>query len=327
MTFISQSPSLSAGGAMACHAYSDNFRAFFRKLNPSPSFEQVAASEYASVKALIENRAGPAAILAPLCFLQGSYRQQTAIYTINDVDIVALCGLWQPGQPSGERSWSRDDIFATIAAPLLQDGRYRDMVRYTANGTCIKVDLGIRLEILPVVYAAGTNDPSVEPFRLFRPESGAWENGYARDHQQWLTWKNAAQQTEGNFIPAVKVFKHLNSRFGSEAVSFHLECLLFRFPDALYLGGTADYIPALLEHIAKWSATDWYRQVVMTPCQDRDIFVSTEWSFENWARFHKLVTSLATIARAASSESNWDRGLELWQAIFGGDYFPRYPSV
>ena len=168
---------------MAYNAYSDNFRAFFRRLNPSPGFEETAASEYSSVKALIESRTGLARDLSPTCFLQGSYRQQTAIHTINDVDIVALFCLWQPGSGSGS-SWSRDEIFATIAAPLLNDGRYRGKVRYADDSMCIKVDLEIRLEILPVVFKQGTNNSNVEPFRLFRPESGDWEDGYARYHQQ-----------------------------------------------------------------------------------------------------------------------------------------------
>ena len=76
-------------------------------------------------------------------------------------------------------SWSRDHIFNTITAPLLADGRYCDKVRYGPQSMCIKVDLGIKLEILPVVYKAGCNDPQAEPFCLFRPESNQWEDGYA----------------------------------------------------------------------------------------------------------------------------------------------------
>ncbi len=299
---------------MAYHAYSDHFRAFFGRLNPSTSFEQTAASEYASVKALIEDRSGPAASLAPVCFLQGSYRQQTAIYAINDVDIVALCGLWHPGSGSGS-SWTRDQIFAVIAAPRRNNLRYRDKVRYAGDSMCIKVDLAIRLEILPVVYKAGNSDATVEPFRLYRPESAQWEDGYARYHQQWLTWKNGAEHAGGNFVPAVKVFKHLRSRFGAKAVSFHLECLLFSLPDGLYQGGPADYLPALLEGIAARSAAEWYRQVLRTPCGDRDIFVPTEWALEDWTKFHGLVTQFATIARTASLERDWDRGLRMWQSI------------
>src|SRR5207247_51286 len=107
---------------LANYQLSKHFDHFFGRLNPSPSFEQVASCEYSSVKGLIEARNGLAASLSPRCFLQGSYRQQTAIYTINDVDIVVLCELWQPGSSgSGATSYGRDEIFDAIAAPLLND--------------------------------------------------------------------------------------------------------------------------------------------------------------------------------------------------------------
>ena len=82
---------------MANHALTQHFASFFKKLNPSPSFEATAASEHKTIRGLIENPNGPAASLLPTCFLQGSYRykQDTAIYTINDVDLVVLCRLWQ----------------------------------------------------------------------------------------------------------------------------------------------------------------------------------------------------------------------------------------
>lgn len=86
---------------MAVDSLSRNFDSFFARLNPSPTFVTQASSEYNTVKGLIEDRQGPAAVLSPICFLQGSYGQQTAIYTINDVDIVALCQLWQRSSSGG----------------------------------------------------------------------------------------------------------------------------------------------------------------------------------------------------------------------------------
>ena len=70
---------------MAQHALTDNFGAFFKRLNPSPSFVERAARHHGTVTALIEDSAGLARALSPDCLLQGSYRQHTAIYTINDV--------------------------------------------------------------------------------------------------------------------------------------------------------------------------------------------------------------------------------------------------
>jgi hypothetical protein len=74
---------------MAVHSLTENFEYFFGRLNPSPTYEQRASSEYNSVKALLENSETLLG-LQPLCFLQGSYRWQTAIHAINDVDIVLL---------------------------------------------------------------------------------------------------------------------------------------------------------------------------------------------------------------------------------------------
>lgn len=266
---------------------------------------------------------GPARALSPKCFLQGSYRQQTAIYTINDVDLVVLCALWQPGSGNGG-SWDRDEIFTTIAAPLRRDYRYRDKIRYGSDSMCIKVDLDIKVEILPVVYAAGNYDPAVEPFRLWRPETGQWEDGYARDHQRLLSRKNVGAQ--GNFIPAVKVFKHLRSLFGTDAVSFHIECLLYSLPDHLYAGGPASYIPALLEHISATSADGWYGKVVNTPCRDRDIFVSSEWTRDSWRTFHERVVLWHKAAAFARNAPDLDVAIDMWQSLLDKTFFPERPS-
>ena len=303
------------------HSLSDHFASFFRNINPSPTFEATASSQYNTIKSLIEDRSGPAAVLLPRCFLQGSYRQQTAIHSINDVDIVVLCSLWQPGSGSGP-GWSRDNIFGTIAAPVLADGRYRSKVRYGPSSMCIKVDLGIKVEILPVVYKAGTNDFDSEPFRLYRPAAQNWDDGYARHHQKHLTAKNSSTRTAGNFIPCVKVLKHLRSVASAEAVSFHIECLLYSLPDNLFLGGPADYIPRVLRSIVATPAAEWYAKPVRTPCGDRDIFTPSEWTAEKWLIFHSWLEHWAREAAAARDASYATHAIERWQSILGDRFFP-----
>jgi hypothetical protein len=161
---------------------------------------------------LIEDRFGPAGALNAHCFLQGSYRQDTAIYTINDVDIVALCKLWYPPTPgSGSTGWTRDQIFEAVAQAIRADSRYADKVRYGPTSMVIHVDLAIKVEVLPVVYKSGTSNLQAEPFVLFRPERRQWEDGYAREHQRLLSLKNSALLAGGNFKPMIKVLKHLRS--------------------------------------------------------------------------------------------------------------------
>jgi hypothetical protein len=308
---------------VAVHSLSKHFQSFFGCLNPGWSFEQRVSSQHNTIRGLIEDRNGAAAELWPRTFLQGSYRQQTAIYTINDVDIVALCNLNYPGVPGGGgRSYGRDEIFRIIAAPLVADGRYRDKVRYGPRSMCIKVDLGIKVEILPVVLKTGTTDPDKEPFVLNRPETGRWEDGYARYHQGWLSVKNAANRTQCNFIPAIKMLKHIRSSFGLNAVSFHIECLLYSLSDSVFLGGPADYLASILQAIAAHSADTWYMMRCMTPCGDRDIFTANEWGAQDWYGFHEIISKCATVAQGAITTTSEAVAIDCWQSILGKDFFP-----
>src|SRR5262245_4168033 len=137
---------------MAQHTLSANFSYFFSHINPSDSFQRTASREHQTITSLVEAPYSLASELSPKCFLQGSYKQETAIYTINDVDIVVLCcALNNPILPGSlgslyGKAWAQDMIFNTIAAPLLNDGRYRDKVKYHNGSMCIKVDLGIKIE-------------------------------------------------------------------------------------------------------------------------------------------------------------------------------------
>jgi hypothetical protein len=308
---------------LAVQPLSRNFQSFFSTLNPGPSFEQRASSQHNTIRGLLEDRDGLAAELEPETFLQGSYRQQTAIYDINDVDIVALCKLWYPGSTTGGgKSYGRDEIFRIIAAPLLANTRYRDKVRYGPQSMCIKVDLGIQVEILPVVFKAGTLDLKQEPFVLYRPEKGGWEGGFARYHQSCLSSKNAANRTQGNFIPMIKVLKHIRSLFKRRDVSFHIECLLHSLPDWVFLGEPATYIAAVLTAIAAKPATDWYLTRCMTPCGDRDIFTASEWAPGDWSSFHLLLSKCATVALGATTTTVYSEAVEAWQAILGKNFFP-----
>jgi hypothetical protein len=308
---------------MVYHALTRHFAYFFGRLNPSESFGTRAAAHYGNVKDLIESRTGPARVLSPRCFLQGSYRNETATYTINDVDVVALCALWQPGSGSGS-GWDRDAIFDTIAAPLYNDLRYYNKIRYGAQSMVIKLDIEPRLEILPVVYKAGNYDFNKEPFRLYRPENAQWEDGYARYHKRLLSGKNEVGKTANNFVPAIKVFKHLRTRYSVPAVSFHVECLLYSLPNSLFRGGPADYIPDVLFEIVATSASSWYARYLPTPCGDRDIFTNEEWGRADWEAFHRAAEQWSLWANIARYATDRDVAIQYWRSLLGEDFFPRY---
>jgi len=308
---------------MAAHNLTENFSSFFKNINPSSGTEAVASRDYNTIKSLIESPIGPASELSPRCFLQGSYRQQTAIHTLHDVDIVALCALWQPGSGSaGIKSWPRNDIFNVIAAAIAVDAKYKSRLRFTASSMCIKVDLDLKIEVLPVVYKAGNNDYAKEPFRLFRPETNTWTDGFARNHQQLLTLKNDLTKTGGNFIPAIKTLKHLRALHSVDSVSFHIECLLSAIPDEIFIGQPVDYIPAVLNYISSFSAPAWFNSGIKTPCGDRMLFTPSEWSVEKWTIFHNFIANCGTVANQAVAAPSANAAKEKWRILLGEDYFP-----
>ncbi len=189
---------------------------------------------------------------------------------------------------------------------------------------CIKLDVEPKVEILPVVYRAGNDDPSKEPFVLHRPEQQRWEDGYARYHKRWLSYKNRAEATANNFVPAVKVLKHLRTKYSSPAVSFHLECLLYALPDNVFLGGPADYIPNMLSEIVATPASSWYARYLPTPCSDRDIFTPTEWRKADWETFHQVAEQWALWANIARYAGNRGEAVRYWRFLLGEDAFPSY---
>lgn len=308
---------------MATHQLSEHFAQFFKVINPSPTWVSNASSQYNTIKGVIENAGGDAGILKPKIFLQGSYGRETAIYTINDLDLVALCSLWYPpSSGDASRGWGREAIFKAIAEPLLNDGRYASKVAYGPTSMCIKLDLGIEVEILPVVFKSGNSDPNVEPFYLYRPERARWEEGFAKHHQACLTAKN--KQTDGNFIPMVKVLKHIRTRCGSNAVSFHLECLLYCLSNVAFVGSPADYVTSVVSLISSHAAPLWKTFNITTPSGERNLFCDTEWREYDWTAFHVLITQVEPWLIEAVNTGNRNRAIECWQKILGPEYFPAY---
>lgn len=312
------------------HQLTKNFEAFFKRLNPSPSYVTVAASAHASIAALMESRKGPAGDLQINCFLQGSYRRNTAIYTINDVDIVALCSLAHKSSANRE---TRDQIFKMIGDSIQIKQSYKAKVCYEEHSICIKVLLsGIKIEILPALREKG-QAYAYEPFYMFRPDeqqrtSGVWKQAYARYHQELCTEKN--RSANGLFIPMIKVLKHLRSAdtilSDDDAVSFHIECLLYAVQNPIYLGPIGQCIESVLQSLAGFSPIKAESSALRSPCGDKALFSMGEWKLSSYARFNEATVSWHTLAKQANNERDRDKAIDKWKKLLGTNYFPRNPE-
>lgn len=314
-------------GAMAVNELTKHFQVFLSNINPPTTYEQIASREYKSIKSLLENIEGPAGAIMPVCFLQGSYKQDTAIHTINDIDIVALCSLLsQPISNGDTRRWTRNQIFDTLASAISRDSRYKDKIRYNDHSICVKVDLEIKVEILPAVKKAGTPITDIEPFRIYKPDLKSFVDAYAREHQKRITQKN--KETNNMFKPLIKAFKHLRDTWplseANDAVSFHIECLLYRVPNSLFTASVSDTLVDALSWVANFSPSQAATSDITSPCGDKVVFSDNEWKEASYTRFNALVKQWASIAKLANEESDVNLAISHWKRLLGNDYFPRY---
>ncbi len=312
-----------------CHL-TDNFVAFFKRINPSETYERTAASAHSQVSALIEDKDGPAGDLRIQCFLQGSYKRDTAIHTINDVDIVALCSMSHT--PVANQN-TRDQIFKMVTEAIATNRTYRDKLQCRKRSVCIKVILeGIKIEVLPALRVKG-RPYEYEPFYMFKPNEdealdGYWQRTFARQHQHLCTQKNSA--TNGLFIPIVKVLKHLrfmdpylNER---DAASFHIECLLYALRHSIFTGSPCECIESVLKALAGFTADKADISGAKSPCGDRELFCSEEWSVASYSRFHDSVCRWHKIAARANQQRDRAEAIDEWKQLLGDSYFPRDPK-
>lgn len=315
---------------MAKHKLTKHFVAFFKRINPSPTYNKIAARAHSQITALIEDKEGPAGDLGIKCFLQGSYRRDTAIHTINDVDVVALCRLSYTPAASQR---TRDQIFEMIAAAIATNKTYRDKVTYRKRSVCVKVLLeGIKIEVLPALRVKGKPFEN-EPFYMFRPNEdesldGFWRPSFARHHQYLCTKKNV--DVNGLFVPMIKVLKHVRSIDSylseNDAVSFHIECLLYALKKSIYTGATCECIENVLKALAGFTPEKAKGSGVRSPCRDKILFDPDEWSISSYERFNEAVKKWYQIAADANEQEDRDKAIDGWKKLLGEDYFPRNPQ-
>jgi len=82
--------------------------------------------------------------------------------------------------------WDRDRVFNAVISALRGDLRYRDkLMPVKPDSMCVKVDLAIKVEILPVVRNIANIVTDREPFYLWRPQRNRWELGYASNVRKY----------------------------------------------------------------------------------------------------------------------------------------------
>lgn len=248
-----------------------------------------------------------------LTLLQGSYKNDTALADMNDVDIVAI--VRNPPVTSfwSEVDWAR--IFSTIESKLAGDSRYQG--KWKRHDKCITLDTGVNIDIVPAVPG---RDADVDPIEIY-----SWGRGRSRKNWPRIHYENAAKKsaaTSGTFKQAVRLFKNwARCHFGDQKVapSYYFECLIYSLPDKLFTGELADVFVALSEDIlvrygGGFSATYTLSRVG----GEGDLFTSAEWDIDRFRRLRSQLTDSLVHAKVAVRELDLTRSRAAWRMAFAG---------
>lgn len=269
----------------------------------------------AQAKSLHENVRAVLGDLDYATLLQGSYKNDTSLWDMNDVDLVAvsrglMSGSFGRVAPGGATvSW--DEIFAQIERKLQADARYAD--KWERKDKCIQLNTGVKIDIVPAVHVTS---PESDPVAIYSRREGVERRNWPRNHYEAGAEKS--RRTNGAFKQTVRLFKAWRRAVTSDskiAPSFYIECLLHAVPDYLFSNVGADSFVSVGRAIVAWnySATP-----VVRPGGGDNIVVPTEWNAPQFKKFQVLLESALSHADNARRAPNEQLAREAWIRAFNG---------
>lgn len=245
-------------------------------------------------------------------FLQGSYRNNTGLADLNDVDIVALSTTIHStrGGPPPTNPVSWDEIFGRVEELL--DDHPTFIGLFERGDKCIKVDTALALDVVPAIYRT---DPDDDPIEIYSFREGAARENYPRDHRERGVAKN--KRTDGAYKPTVRLLKRwARNAFDDDTIapSFYIECAAHAVDDAYF----NSYLPLSFAEVAL-QISDWTgSKYLPTVAGDKDILVSWEWDPEKFEEFRKALLPGAQTAIEAMKASTETEANRLWREVFDG---------
>ena len=232
--------------------------------------QKQSSATYATVKTALERQDAGYNGLHPEIFLQGSYGNDTNIYSESDVDVViSYKQAWFRNldalPPAQVNAYNQDHSNSVYTYPsfklhvheVLKKAFGADVTKGTkafniaANGSRRSADVIAAFEFHQYKKYNSTLDQSFDTGIGFLNSSNQLIFNYPKDHSANLTAKN--QATKEKFKPTVRIFKNMRTRLVNDGViksetapSYFIEGLLHNAPNTLFVGNYAEIVRAVL---------------------------------------------------------------------------------
>jgi hypothetical protein len=237
-------------------------------------------------------------------FLQGSYRNDTAIADINDVDIVALYDPWR--SPATDADWQR--LFNSIATILRNSALVFASV--TLGDKCVRLAGTPKADIVPAIGT--TTFSSTDPIKIYSRGERNERPNYPRMHYANGVAKQAA--TKDTYKATVRLFKRWVRQYPLlTAPSFYVECAVHSVPNAEF----NTYLPLSFASVALEIIGYSRYKVIRSVAGDKDILVIAEWHPDYFEAFQQKLLTDAKIVMNAMTATTRAEADRLWKLAFG----------
>lgn len=247
--------------------------------------------------------------------LQGSYKNSTALWDMNDVDIVAISKSLVSTHFTGTQvtnngvPWA--DIFSRIEQKLQSDKRYQG--KWTRGDKCIRLNTGIRIDIVPAVRVG---EAIADPIAIYSFGAVKERKNWPRGHFDAGAAKSA--RTDGAFKTTVRLFKRWSRCWFSDrkiAPSYYIENLIHSQPDSHFSGNLAQDFVTISGSIAQMRHG---YSTLPRLAGEGNLLSSEEWGAVQFQQFQQFLQRALPYAQAALSVYSESQARANWTAAFNG---------
>ncbi len=250
-------------------------------------------------------------------FLQGSYRNDTAISDINDVDIVAVRLTTFSGSHSPHAGGNPLIGWETIFSEIEQKLRNQRLYDWTIErgDKCIKISGAFNADVVPAVLYG--RDPQEDPIVVYSFRDGFEKINRPRQHRENGVLKQRA--TGDHYKPTVRVFKNwIRNHFADDKdtiSSFKMEALVHAGDNAnFYSDYPASFILLGHEMLNKLTQRTLTPTPILSVCGHEDI--TGNWNAIGRNNFTNQLRESLDYAGRAYGATSMNDSEDYWRRAF-----------
>lgn len=301
-----------------------HFAELRKNIEPPRERREAAATIPDEVRTFLEDQEDYAT-LSPHSRLTGSYARSTAIHSIKDVDFVVLIDPVDDDDIEPEDAL--DDLYAALQTMPEAIGRAGLVQMLRRQRRSIHVyfeDEDFHLDIVPAKMPDGIDESLWVPDR----EWSKWIESDPLGYNKALSTLNADSGEKA--VPLIKLFKHWRTvqMQRRRPKSYWLEALVYRHLDRGWVATAGKSYAELFTDLLR-SVRDRFQaaydedRVPRIPDPMLGHNVAESWELPAFRSFmSRLNDSIGWAERAlAKDRDEIDEAIELWQKVFGDEYF------